>query len=59
MTKRTSTTKTSVTSDDAPKLTQAQFDRAKFRVSGKAVSKREWQDAVQSRIAKQRSRSVR
>lgn len=52
--KRISTTKTSATSDDAPKLTQAQLDRAKYRVSGKAVSKAEWQEAVRSRIAKQR-----
>jgi uncharacterized protein (DUF4415 family) len=52
--KRTSTTKTSATSDDAPKLTQAQFDRAKFRVSGKTVSKKEWQEVVRNRIAKQR-----
>jgi uncharacterized protein (DUF4415 family) len=52
--KRTSTTKTSATSDDAPKLTQAQFDRAKFRVSGKTVSKKEWQEAVRNRIAKKR-----
>jgi uncharacterized protein (DUF4415 family) len=52
--KRTSTTKTSAISDDAPKLTQAHFDRAKFRVSGKSATKAEWQEAVRARVAKQR-----
>ena len=52
--KPTSTTKTSATSDDAPTLTQAHFDRAKFRVSGKAATRTEWQDAVRARVGKQR-----
>jgi uncharacterized protein (DUF4415 family) len=52
--KRTSTTKTSAISDDAPKLTQAHFDRAKFRVAGKPTTKTQWQEAVRARIAKQR-----
>ena len=52
--KQTSTTKTSAISDDAPTLTQAHFDRAKFRVSGKAATRSEWQDAVRARVGKQR-----
>ena len=52
--KRTSTTKTSAISDDAPTLTQAHFDRAKFRVGSKAATRTEWQDAVRARISKQR-----
>ena len=52
--KRTSTTKTSAISDEAPTLTQAHFDRAKFRVSGKAATRSEWQDAVRARVGKQR-----
>ena len=53
--KRTSTTKTSATfDDDAPKLTQAHFDRAKFRVGSKNVNRITWQSAVRARIGKQR-----
>ena len=52
--KPTSTTKTSAISDDAPTLTQAHFDRAKFRVSGKAATRAQWQDAVRARVGKQR-----
>jgi uncharacterized protein (DUF4415 family) len=52
--KRTSTTKTLVISDDAPVLTQARFDRAQFRVAGRAASRAEWQAAVRGRITKQR-----
>ncbi len=53
--KQTSTTKTSATfNDDAPKLTQAHFDRAKYRVGTKSVSRTGWQSAVQGRIGKQR-----
>ena len=52
--KPTSTTKISATSDDAPTLTQAHFDRAEFRVSGKAATRTEWQDAVRARVGKQR-----
>jgi uncharacterized protein (DUF4415 family) len=53
--KRTSTTKTSAISDDeAPKLTQAHFDRAKFRVGTKNVNRAAWQSAVRGRIGKQR-----
>ena len=54
--KRTSSTATPVTSDpdDAPRLTQADFDRAKFRVAGQDASKSEWQSAVRTRTAKLR-----
>jgi len=48
--KQTSSTKLPVTSgaasDDAPKLTQADFDRAKLRVAGRDVNRAEWQVAV-------------
>lgn len=47
--------KTSATfDDDAPKLTQAHFDRAKFRVGNKKVNRTVWQSAVRARIGKQR-----
>jgi uncharacterized protein (DUF4415 family) len=52
--KQTSTTKMPDISDDAPKLTQANFDRARFRVAGKDVSRAEWQVAVRARVAKLR-----
>ncbi len=53
--KQTSTTKTSATfDDDAPKLTQAHFDRAKFRVGSKKVNRTTWQSAARARIGKQR-----
>lgn len=42
------------TSDDAPPLTQADFDRARLRVDGKDVSRAEWQAPVQARVGKQR-----
>ena len=53
--KQTSTTKTAATSDDdAPKLAQAAFNAARFRVGGKNASRAQWQAAVRSRIGKQR-----
>ena len=52
--KQTSTSKTPDTSDDAPKLTQADFDRARFRIGGKDVGRAEWQLAVRAKIAKLR-----
>ena len=42
------------TSDDAPKLTQADFDRARLKVAGKDVSRAEWQSSVRGRVGKQR-----
>ena len=52
--KRTFTTKTSARSDEAPKITQAHFDRAEYRVGGKKVSKAEWQSAGQKQAGKKR-----
>lgn len=53
--KPTSITKTQVISDDdAPKLTQANFDQARFRLDQKEVSRAEWQLAVRARVAKLR-----
>jgi uncharacterized protein (DUF4415 family) len=48
--KRTSTSKRSVRSDDAPKVTQADIDRAEFLVAGKKVSKAEWQKAARLQL---------
>jgi len=52
--KQTSSTVMPGTSDEAPRLTQADFDRAKFKVSGQEASKSEWQSAVRTKIGKQR-----
>jgi uncharacterized protein (DUF4415 family) len=52
--KPTSTSSTPDTSDDAPPLTQADLDRANFRVGGQNASRTEWQSAVRARISKQR-----
>jgi uncharacterized protein (DUF4415 family) len=53
--KRTSTTKMLATSeDDAPALSQANFDGARFRIGKQIVSRTEWQAAVRGRIAKRR-----
>jgi uncharacterized protein (DUF4415 family) len=52
--KPTSTTATPDISDDAPRLTQADFDRARFKISGKTASKSEWQSAVRAKSGKQR-----
>lgn len=53
--KQTSTTKISATSEDeAPALSQANFDRAGFRIGKQKVSRSEWQTAVRARVAKQR-----
>ena len=53
--KQTSTTKMLVTSDDeAPALSQANFDRAGFRIGEQKLSRSEWQTAVRARVAKQR-----
>ena len=51
---QTSARKTSVISDDAPKLMSAHFDRAKFRVDGKVATKSQWQEVMRARITKQR-----
>lgn len=52
--KPTSSTKMLDTSDDAPELTQADFDRAHLRVAEKNVNRAEWQASVRARVAKQR-----
>jgi uncharacterized protein (DUF4415 family) len=52
--KPTSTTSTPATSDDAPPVTQAAFDRARFRVGGQDASRVEWQTAVRAKVSKQR-----
>ena len=52
--KRTSTTATPDTSDDAPRLTQADFDRAQFRMAGQAANKSDWQAAVRAKTGKLR-----
>jgi uncharacterized protein (DUF4415 family) len=53
--KQTSTTKTLATSEDeAPPLSQANFDGARFRIGKEVVSRSEWQTAVRGRVAKQR-----
>lgn len=52
--KPTSSTAMPDTSDDAPRLTQADFDRAKFKIAGQEASKPEWQAAVRAKTGKQR-----
>ena len=53
--KQTSITKMPATSkDDAPALTHAAFERARFRVGGKDASRAQWQLAVRARMVKQR-----
>ncbi len=41
-------------SDEAPRLTQADFDRAMFKVAGQDASRSEWQSAVRTRTGKLR-----
>lgn len=50
--KQTSTSTTSVTTDidEAPELTQADFDRARFRVGSREISRAEWQAAARVHI---------
>ena len=59
--KQTSSIKTSArksrvvsSEDDAPPLTQANFRDAQYRVSGKDVTRVQWQEAVRARLGKQR-----
>lgn len=42
------------TTDDAPKLTQGDFEKARYRVGMKDVSRADWQAAVRARVGKQR-----
>ena len=56
--KPTSSTKMPVTfsdaGDDAPNLTQGNFDSAKLRVAGRDVNRADWQVSVRARVGKQR-----
>ena len=54
--KRTYTIKMQAISDkdEAPKLTQADFDRAHFKVSGKTVHADAWKRVVQEQVSKAR-----
>ena len=52
--KQTSITKMQASSDDAPTLTQADFDRAKFRLGMVNTTREEWQEAVQKQMGKTR-----
>ena len=52
--KPNSSTETPDTSEGAPRLTQADFDRASFRLGGKTISRADWQAAVRARVEKQR-----
>ena len=52
--KRTSSIETPDTSDEAPKLTPADFERARLRIAGKEASRAEWQAAVRARVGKLR-----
>ncbi len=52
--KQTSSTATPDISDEAPRLTQADFDRAKLKVAGQDASKLEWQSAVRTKTGKLR-----
>ena len=38
--------------DEYPQVTQADFDRATYKVAGEAVDKKVWQQAVQSQLKK-------
>ncbi len=52
--KQTFSTETPDISDDAPKLTQTDFERARPRIAGKDASHAEWQAAVRARVGKLR-----
>jgi len=53
--KQTSTIRTqAISEDDAPLLTQADFDKASFRVGGQAADRSQWQAAARARLGKQR-----
>ncbi|MEF8748035.1 MAG: BrnA antitoxin family protein [Candidatus Accumulibacter propinquus] len=52
--KRTSSIETPDTSDEAPKLTPADFERARPRIAGKEASRAEGQAAVRAGVGKWR-----
>ncbi|MDD2742662.1 MAG: hypothetical protein PHV02_10330 [Rhodocyclaceae bacterium] len=41
------------TSDDAPRLTQAEFNQAQFKITGQDASKAEWQTALRAKTGEQ------
>lgn len=45
-------------SDDAPKLTQDDFERARFRIGFKDVSREEWQEAARARLNESQKISI-
>lgn len=47
--KRTTSIETPDTSDEAPRLTPADFERVQLRIAGKEASRAEWQAAVRAR----------
>lgn len=51
--KRRTTSQTS-DPDDARRVTQADYDRAEYRVGGKTVTKAEWARSVRERLGKKR-----
>jgi uncharacterized protein (DUF4415 family) len=53
-TSKTKVSKAKAMTDDAPKLTQAQLNRARFKVTGLDASRTQWQAAVQAQVGKRR-----
>jgi uncharacterized protein (DUF4415 family) len=51
---KTKVAKAKAMTDDAPKLTQAQLNRARFKVTGLDASRAQWQAAVQAQVGKRR-----
>jgi len=53
--KQTSTTETpAISDDDAPRLTQADFASAQYRLGLQDVNRVDWQTAVRARVGKRR-----
>ena len=52
--KPTSITEIASDLDEYPEITQADFDRANFRVAGQSVDKETWQGAVSAKLKKQK-----
>ena len=49
---------TTLDSDDAPKLTQEDFERVRFRIGLKDVSREEWQEAARVRLNESRKINI-
>lgn len=47
-----------ISEDDAPKLSQADFDRARSRVSGADACRSHWQTAVRASVGKSAAASA-